>query len=64
MTLDCANGATHRAAPAIFERLGAEVETVAAELMVYTINEQAKKKKKKKKNVLLFISNHLQQFWQ
>lgn len=28
--LDCANGATHRAAPAIFERLGAEVETVAA----------------------------------
>jgi phosphoglucosamine mutase len=29
--LDCANGATYRAAPAIFERLGAEVETVAAE---------------------------------
>jgi len=29
--LDCANGATHRAAPAIFERLGAEVETIAAE---------------------------------
>lgn len=29
--LDCANGATHRAAPAIFERLGAEVVTVAAE---------------------------------
>ncbi|HET8639011.1 MAG TPA: phosphoglucosamine mutase [Solirubrobacterales bacterium] len=28
--LDCANGATHRAAPAIFERLGAEVETVGA----------------------------------
>src|SRR4051812_1782862 len=28
--LDCANGATYRAAPAIFERLGAEVETVAA----------------------------------
>lgn len=26
--LDCANGATHRAAPAIFERLGAEVETI------------------------------------
>jgi phosphoglucosamine mutase len=29
--LDCANGATHRAAPAIFERLGADVEVVAAE---------------------------------
>ena len=29
--LDCANGATHRAAPAIFERLGAEVEVLAAE---------------------------------
>jgi phosphoglucosamine mutase len=29
--LDCANGATYRAAPAIFERLGAEVEVVAAE---------------------------------
>jgi phosphoglucosamine mutase len=29
--LDCANGATYRAAPTIFERLGAEVETVAAE---------------------------------
>jgi phosphoglucosamine mutase len=29
--LDCANGATFRAAPAIFERLGAEVETIAAE---------------------------------
>ena len=27
--LDCANGATFRAAPAIFERLGAEVETIA-----------------------------------
>jgi phosphoglucosamine mutase len=26
--LDCANGATFRAAPAIFERLGAEVETI------------------------------------
>jgi phosphoglucosamine mutase len=29
--LDCANGATFEAAPAIFERLGAEVETVGAE---------------------------------
>jgi phosphoglucosamine mutase len=29
--LDCANGATFRAAPAIFERLGATVETLAAE---------------------------------
>ncbi|MGN6253733.1 MAG: phosphoglucosamine mutase [Solirubrobacterales bacterium] len=31
VALDCANGATHRAAPAIFERLGAEVETIGAE---------------------------------
>ena len=30
VVLDCANGATHRAAPAIFERLGAEVEAIAA----------------------------------
>jgi phosphoglucosamine mutase len=29
--LDCANGATFQAAPAIFERLGATVETLAAE---------------------------------
>src|SRR3954466_8987007 len=29
--LDCANGATYRAAPAIFERLGAEVETLGVE---------------------------------
>jgi phosphoglucosamine mutase len=29
--LDCANGATFRAAPAIFERLGATVETLAVE---------------------------------
>ena len=28
-SLDCANGATYRAAPAIFERLGAEVEAIA-----------------------------------
>jgi len=31
VVLDCANGATHRAAPAIFERLGAEVGTIGAE---------------------------------
>ena len=31
VVLDCANGATFRAAPAIFERLGAEVETVGAD---------------------------------
>jgi phosphoglucosamine mutase len=29
--LDCANGATHRAAPAIFERLGAEVEAIGVQ---------------------------------
>jgi phosphoglucosamine mutase len=29
--LDCANGATYRAAPAIFERLGARVESIAVE---------------------------------
>lgn len=31
IVLDCANGATHRAAPAIFERLGATVETIGNE---------------------------------
>jgi phosphoglucosamine mutase len=31
VVLDCANGATFRAAPAIFERLGAEVETLGVE---------------------------------
>jgi phosphoglucosamine mutase len=31
VVLDCANGATHRAAPAIFERLGAEVEVIGVE---------------------------------
>jgi phosphoglucosamine mutase len=37
--LDCANGATHRAAPAIFERLGAEVEAIGAEPDGRNINE-------------------------
>jgi phosphoglucosamine mutase len=37
--LDCANGATSRAAPAAFERLGAEVETVAAEPDGRNIND-------------------------
>ncbi|HEX5594213.1 MAG TPA: phosphoglucosamine mutase [Solirubrobacterales bacterium] len=31
VVLDCANGATYEAAPAIFERLGAEVEVIGAE---------------------------------
>jgi phosphoglucosamine mutase len=31
VVLDCANGAAHRAGPAIFERLGAEVETIGIE---------------------------------
>ena len=31
VVLDCANGAAHRAGPAIFERLGAEVETIGTE---------------------------------
>ena len=31
VVLDCANGATHRAGPAIFARLGAEVETIGVE---------------------------------
>jgi phosphoglucosamine mutase len=31
IVLDCAHGATHRAGPAIFERLGAEVETIGVE---------------------------------
>jgi phosphoglucosamine mutase len=37
--LDCANGATFRAAPAIFERLGASVETIAAEPDGRNIND-------------------------
>jgi phosphoglucosamine mutase len=39
VALDCANGATYRAAPAIFERLGAEVELVAAEPDGRNIND-------------------------
>jgi phosphoglucosamine mutase len=39
VVLDCANGATHRAAPAIFERLGAEVELIAAEPDGRNIND-------------------------
>jgi phosphoglucosamine mutase len=31
VVLDCANGAAYRAAPALFDRLGADVETLAAE---------------------------------
>jgi phosphoglucosamine mutase len=31
IALDCANGATHRAAPAIFDRLGATVEAIGVE---------------------------------
>ncbi|HET6997175.1 MAG TPA: phosphoglucosamine mutase [Solirubrobacterales bacterium] len=31
VVLDCANGATHRAGPAIFERLGAEVDLIGVE---------------------------------
>jgi phosphoglucosamine mutase len=37
--LDCANGATYRAAPAIFGRLGAEVEVLAADPDGRNINE-------------------------
>ncbi|HEX6229109.1 MAG TPA: phosphoglucosamine mutase [Solirubrobacterales bacterium] len=37
--LDCANGATYRAAPEIFRRLGAEVETIAAEPDGRNIND-------------------------
>jgi phosphoglucosamine mutase len=39
VALDCANGATHRAAPAIFERLGAEVEPIAVEPDGRNIND-------------------------
>jgi phosphoglucosamine mutase len=37
--LDCANGATHRAAPEIFGRLGAEVDVLAAEPDGRNIND-------------------------
>ena len=39
IVLDCANGATHRAAPAIFSRLGAEVVALATEPDGRNINE-------------------------
>jgi phosphoglucosamine mutase len=39
VALDCANGATHRVAPAIFERLGAEVEAVGVEPDGRNIND-------------------------
>ncbi len=39
VALDCANGATYRVAPAIFERLGAEVEAVGVEPDGRNINE-------------------------
>ena len=39
VALDCANGATHRAAPAIFERLGAEVEAIGVEPDGRNIND-------------------------
>ena len=37
--LDCANGATHRVAPAIFTRLGAEVEAIGVEPDGRNIND-------------------------
>jgi phosphoglucosamine mutase len=39
VVLDCANGATFRAAPMIFERLGATVETIATEPDGRNIND-------------------------
>ncbi len=39
VALDCANGATHRVAPAIFERLGAEVDAIGVEPDGRNINE-------------------------
>src|SRR5205807_3302348 len=39
IALDCANGATYRAAPEIFRRLGAEVEVLADEPDGRNIND-------------------------
>jgi phosphoglucosamine mutase len=39
VVLDCANGATYRAAPSVFERLGAAVEAIGAEPDGRNINE-------------------------
>jgi phosphoglucosamine mutase len=39
VALDCANGATHRVAPAIFERLGAEVDAIGADPDGRNIND-------------------------
>jgi phosphoglucosamine mutase len=39
LLLDCANGATHRAAPEIFRRLGAEVDLLAADPDGRNIND-------------------------
>lgn len=39
VALDCANGATHRVAPAIFERLGAKVEAIGVEPDGRNIND-------------------------
>jgi phosphoglucosamine mutase len=39
VVLDCGNGSTHRAAPAAFERLGADVEVLCAEPDGRNINE-------------------------
>jgi len=39
IVLDCANGATYRAAPTVFERLGADLVTIAAEPDGRNINE-------------------------
>jgi phosphoglucosamine mutase len=39
IALDCANGSTHRAAPAIFERLGASVDALCTEPTGRNIND-------------------------